>query len=179
MGEEIEKEDPMTFDPKLQPYEVYPIAVRAEMDAAEIYRGLHGRVKNEALKQKLDFLAREEDRHKAILERLFRDHFPNRTLVIPAQGRRPKKAAAVDEATSVLELFKLAMTKEKEAEAYYREAKGLAEDDHSKRVLDYLSRTERSHYYMLRSEIDLLVRFPEYYNADDAHEGQDLFHIGA
>ena len=169
----------MTFDPKLKPYEVYPIAVRAEMDAAEIYRGLHGLVKNEALKQKLDFLAKEEDRHKAIIERLFRDHFPARKLVVPAQSARAKKAAAVNESTSVLELFKLAMTKEKEAEEYYRGAKTLAEDDQSKRILDYLSRTERSHYYMLRSEIDLLVRFPEYYNADDAHEGQDLFHIGA
>lgn len=169
----------MTFSPKLKPFEVYPVAIRAEIDAADIYRGLHGLVKNEALKQKLDFLAREEDRHKAILERLFKDYFPGRTLAVPPQGKRPKKALSADEATSVLELFKLAMAKEKEAEEYYRGAKAAAEDASSKRILDYLGRAERSHYYMLRSEIDLLTRFPEYYNADDAHVGQDLFHIGA
>jgi len=169
----------MPFHPKLKAHEVYPIAVRAEIEAAGIYRGLHGVVRNEALKQKLAFLAGEEDRHRMILERLFHDHFPERTLVVPAEPKRPKKAVPVDEATSVLELFRLAMAKEKEAEEYYRGAKVAAEDARSKRILDYLARTERSHYYMLQSEIDLLVRFPEYYNADDAHEGQDLFHIGA
>jgi rubrerythrin len=167
------------FNPKTKPFDVYPIAIRAEIDAADIYRGLHGLVKNEALKQKLDFLAREEERHKAILERLFKDHFPGRTLNVPAKSERAKKAVPVDEATSVLDLFKLAMAKEKEAEEYYRGAKAAAEDDQSRRILDYLGRTERSHYYMLRSEIDLLTRFPEYYNADEANIGQDLFHIGA
>lgn len=169
----------MPFSAKIKPMDVYPLAIRAEIDAAEIYRGLAGLVRNEALKQKLDFLAREEDRHKAILERLFKDHFPGRPLLVPEAGRKPKKSVPVDEAASVLALFQLAMAKEKEAEEYYRAAKAEAEDAQSRRILDYLARTERSHYYMLRSEIDLLTRFPEYYNADDAHEGQDLFHIGA
>ena len=43
----------MSLEAKLKPYEVYPVAIRAEMDAAGIYLGLHGRVKNEVLKQKL------------------------------------------------------------------------------------------------------------------------------
>lgn len=169
----------MSFNPKMKPADVYPVAIRAEIDAAEIYRGLRDIVRNEALREKLNFLAREEDRHKAILERLFKDHFPGRNLIVPASGRKPKKAVPVDEAASVLDLFKLAMAKEKEAEDYYRGAKTAAEDAQVRRILDYLARTERSHYFMLRSEIDLLERFPDYYNADDAHEGQDLFHIGA
>jgi len=53
------------------------------------------------------------------------------------------------------------------------------EDPAGRKVLDYLSRVERSHYYMLKSEIDLLERFPEYFDADEFHVGQDLFHIGA
>ena len=169
----------MPFKSTLKPADVYPIAIRSEIDAAEIYRGLRAMVRNEALREKLNFLAREEDRHKAILERLFKDHFPGRTLIVPASGRKPKKAASLDEAATVLALFQLAMTKEKEAEDYYRAAKAEADDAQSRRILDYLARTERSHYFMLRSEIDLLERFPDYYNADDAHEGQDLFHIGA
>jgi rubrerythrin len=169
----------MTVDPKIKAADVYPIAIRAEMDAAGIYRDLHGRVRNEALRQKLDFLAKEEDRHKAILERVFRDHFPGRKLVVPASSKRPKASAVVDDATLVVSLFKLAMVKEKEAEDYYKAAKAQAEDAQAKRILDYLSRVERSHYFMLKSEIDLLERFPDYYNVEDAHEGQDLFHIGA
>jgi rubrerythrin len=169
----------MTIDPKMKPADVYPFAIRAELDAAAIYRELQSRVRNEALRQKLDFLAKEEDRHKAILERLFRDHFPGRKLVVPAEAKRPRKAVPVDDATAVVALFKLAMQKEKEAEEYYKGAKSQAEDGQAKRILDYLARVERSHYFMLKSEIDLLERFPDYYNVEDAHEGQDLFHVGA
>lgn len=169
----------MTMDPKLKPYEVYPVAIRAEMDAARIYRDLQGRVGNEALRQKLDFLAKEEDRHKAILERVFRDHYPDRKLVVPAESKRPKKTVTLDAAAAVLDLFKLALQKEKEAEDYYREAKAQADDAQSKRILEYLRRVERSHYFMLKSEIDLLEKFPDYYNVEDAHLGQDMFHIGA
>ncbi len=169
----------MAIDPKLKAHGVYSVAIRAELDAAALYRDLHGQVRNEVLKQKLDFLAREEDRHKALLERLFRDHFPGRTLAVPAASRRPPAKAAVNEATAVLDLFKLAMQKEKEAEATYKDAKAAAEDAQSRKILEYLSRVERSHYYMLRSEVDLLEKFPDYYNAEEAHLGQDLFHVGA
>jgi len=89
----------MSMDAKIKAYDVYPVAIRAELDAAGIYRDLHERVKNEVLRQKLDFLAKEEDRHKAILERLFRDHFPERQLVVPAESKRPKSKVALDDAT--------------------------------------------------------------------------------
>ena len=169
----------MSLDPKIKPYDVYPVAIRAELDAAGIYRDLHDRVGNEVLKQKLDFLAKEEDRHKAILERLFRDHFPERKLVVPAESKRPKAKAALAEGAAVLDLFKLAMQKEKEAEEYYKDAKAAVDDAQSKKVLEYLRRVERSHYFMLRSEIELLEKFPDYYDAEAEYFGQDLFHIGA
>jgi len=169
----------MSIDAKIKPYDVYPVAIRAELDAAGIYRDLQARVKNEVLKQKLDFLAKEEDRHKAILERLFRDHFPERKLVVPAESKRPRSKVALDDAAAVLDLFKLAMQKEKEAEEYYKSAKAQVEDAQSKKVLEYLRRVERSHYYMLRSEIELLEKFPDYYDAEAEYFGQDLFHVGA
>ena len=163
----------------MKAHEILAMAVRAEMDAADIYNHLRGRVKNEVLIQKLQFLANEEVRHKAILERLFRDKFPQQTLSVPAKPVRPAKGASLDDATPVADLFKLAMGKEKEAEEFYKGAKATVKDPAGRKVLDYLSRVERSHYYMLKSEIDLLERFPEYFDADEFHVGQDLFHIGA
>jgi len=168
----------MSIDSNLKAADILPIAIRAEMDAEGIYRDLHGRVKNEVLKQKLDFLAKEEGRHRAILTRLFADKFPGRALNVPAESRRPKTSAAVDDRTSVLDLFKLAMRKEKEAEDFYRGSKPAMADPDGRRILDYLARVERSHYYMLKSEIDLLERFPEYFDVEDFHVGQDLFHVG-
>jgi rubrerythrin len=159
--------------------DIMAVAVRAEMDAADIYTHLRGRVKNEVLIQKLKFLADEEIRHKAILERLFADKFPGRKLAVPAKSARPAKAVPLDETSSILDLFKLAMAKEKEAEEFYKSSKASIEDAAGRKILDYLSRVERSHYYMLKSEIDLLERFPEYFDVEEFHVGQDLFHIGA
>ena len=31
---------------------------------------------------------------------------------------------------------------------------------------------------MIRSEIDLIRKFPDYYNVEDFHIAQDLFHVG-
>jgi rubrerythrin len=168
----------MTIDASLKAPEILGLAVRSEIDAAAIYRGLHGRVKNEVLKQKLDFLAREEERHKVILERLFKDKFPGQALQVPgAGGQEPSVPAG--EALSVLDLFTLAMGKEQQAEEFYRDAKSKIEDPAGQRMLDYLSRVERGHYYMIKSEIDLLQVFPEAYDVEESHIGQDLFHVGA
>jgi rubrerythrin len=71
------------------------------------------------------------------------------------------------------------MAKEKEAEEFYKASKAAVEDPAGRKVLDYLARVERSHFYMLKSEIDLLERFPEYFDVEEFHVGQDLFHIGA
>lgn len=30
----------------------------------------------------------------------------------------------------------------------------------------------------IRSEIDMLNKFPDYYNVEDFHVGQDMFHVG-
>jgi len=169
----------MALTANMKAPDIMAVAIRAEMDAADIYNHLRGRVKNEVLVQKLKFLADEEVRHKAILERLFADKFPARKLAVPAKPSRAPKSVPLDETSSVLDLFKLAMAKEKEAEEFYRAAKPAVEDAAGRKILDYLSRVERSHYFMLKSEIDLLERFPEYFDADEFHVGQDLFHIGA
>ena len=168
----------MTIAASSKPYEIMAVAVRAEMDAAAIYNGLRGRVKNEVLRQKLGFLADEEVRHKAILERLFADKFPGETLRLPEAGAVPAKNVPLDEAASVLDLFKLAMAKEKEAEEFYKESKKSITDGPGRKILDYLSRVERSHYFMLKSEIELLEKFPEYFDVEAFHTGQDLFHVG-
>jgi rubrerythrin len=168
----------MTIDASSKPYEIMAVAVRAEMDAAAVYRNLRDKVKNEVLRQKLQFLADEETRHKAILERLFADKFPGEALRVPAASPQPAETAAVDQTASVLDLFKLAMAKEKEAEEYYKESKAGIADPRGRKILDYLARVERSHYFMLKSEIELLEKFPEYFDVDEFHIGQDLFHIG-
>ncbi len=84
----------------------------------------------------------------------------------------------MDEKSSVLDLFKAALGAEVVSEDFYREAGKSAEDPASRKILSYLSRVERSHRFMIRSEIDLLSKFPDYYDVEDFHIGHELVHVG-
>jgi rubrerythrin len=168
----------VALDAKLKPFEILAVAIGSEIEAANFYSRLLDRVKNILLQQKLKFLVLEEKKHKKILERLYSQRFADRGLKVPQKAVRPRLPVTVDEGSSILDLFKAALEAEKFSEEFYREAGKKAEELGSKKMLRYLSRVERSHYFLIKAEIDLLSRFPDYYDVEDFHLGQDLFHVG-
>jgi len=168
----------MAVTPAMKPDRVLESAIKAEIDAADFYTKLQGKIRNELLLQKLKFLAYEEEKHRKILERLFGQRFGSREIHIPDRSFLKPEESAFNDASPVLDLFKIALNAEKKSEDYYGAAGKAAQDPDSRRILVYLSRVERSHYYMIRSEIDLLEKYPDYYNVEKFHEGQDLFHVG-
>ncbi len=168
----------MALDSKLRPYEVLAVAIRAEIEAADFYAGLLEQVKNILLQQKLKFLVLEEKKHRKILERLHAQRFPEVELKIPGKAAQPRTSAGWSEKATILDMFKMALEAERLAEQYYKDARGVVADAGSQKMLEYLSRVERSHYFLIKSEIDLLSRFPDYYDAEDFHLGEDLFHVG-
>jgi len=163
---------------KLSPSEVFGIAIKSEIEATKAYSRLYKMVKNKILRMKLKFLISEEKKHRRILERLFSQRFQEEKLKIAEKSFLPPIKISKGKKLSVLDLFKLALTAEKVSEEFYKEAGERAEDNESKRVLGYLVRVERSHYFIIKSEIDMLDRFPDYYKVEDFHLGQDMFHVG-
>lgn len=163
---------------KLSPSEVFGVAIKSEIEATEAYSRLYAKVKNEILRMKLKFLISEEKKHRRILEKLFSQRFPGEELEIPEKSFLLPIEVTKAKKFSVLDLFKLALKAEKMSENFYREAGKRAGDRESKRVLGYLVRVERSHYFIIKSEIDMLDRFPDYYKVEDFHLGQDMFHVG-
>lgn len=168
----------MSIDRKLKPWEILSVGIRSEIDAVSFYTRLQDRVKNVILLEKLKFLALEEDHHRKILERLFGERFSDKSVGAPEAALMPPIAASVGGQASVLDLFMAALKAEKAAEAFYEEASGFTEEEGSRKMLAYLSRVERSHQAMIRSELELLEKFPDYYNVEDFHIGGDLFHVG-
>ena len=162
----------------LPPHDILAVAIRSEIDAAAFYSRLLGKVKNVLLQKKLEFLVFEEKKHRKILERLFHSRYADKELVIPDRSTLEAPALTAKAKLTVLDMFKAALQAEKAAEEYYKYAQGQADDQGSRKMLGYLSRVERSHYFMIKSEIELLSRFPDYYDVEDFHLGQDLFHIG-
>ncbi len=168
----------MSLDPGLKPFQVIAAAIRSEIEAAAFYKKLGERVKNSLLVRKLDFLAFEEAQHRKVLERLFAQRYAGMSLDVPERSPIPPIGVGLGEDPSVLDLFKAALAAEEIAERFYGEAGERAEDEASRRILTYLGRVERSHGAMIRSEIDLLSKFPDYYDVEEFHVGQDLFHVG-
>jgi rubrerythrin len=162
--------------------ELLSVAVKSEIEAAKAYSKLYDSVKNAILKQKLKFLVLEEKKHRRILERLFKQRFPDQEIQIPKKSLLPPIKVSIGKpslkSVSILDIFRGALKAEKAAENFYVERGSKVKDKESKRILTYLSRVERSHYSMIKSEIDLLDKFPDYYDVEDFHLGQDMFHVG-
>jgi rubrerythrin len=168
----------MAIDKSLAAWQVLGVAIRSEVDAAAFYNRLQGRVKNILLVQKLKFLALEEEHHRKILERLLAQRYPDKPKDVPESSLMPPIGVALPADPSVPELFEAALKAEEIAEAYYNDASGRVEEEAGQRILAYLGRVERSHQAMIRSELDLIRRFPDYYDVEDFHLGEDLFHVG-
>jgi len=168
----------MAIDKTLTAWQVLGVAIRSEIDAAAFYTRLQGRVKNILLVQKLKFLALEGDHHKKILERLLGQRYPDKPKDVPEASLMPPIGVSLPAEPAVPELFEAALKAEETAEAYYNDAADRVEDEAGRRILAYLGRVERSHQAMIRSELDLIRKFPDYYNVEDFHIGEDLFHVG-
>lgn len=168
----------MAIDSKTLPFQVLALAISSEIEAVNVYSRLHKKVKNELLKKKLKFLIYEEKKHRRILEKLYSQRFPSRELELPIKSFLPPVKLRLYSKTSILDMFKAALKAEKISEDFYKDAGSKSEHRETRKILKYLSRVERSHYFMIKSEIDLLDKFPDYYNVEDFHLGHDLIHVG-
>lgn len=168
----------MKLSSRLKPHEVLAAAVKSEADAAGLYAAIKEKVRSRLLLRKLDFLIFEEKKHRTILERLYAQRFAGIPLVLPKASFLPASLRVNPAGLSVPLLFKTALKAEKYSEEYYLAARASMKDASSRKILEYLSRVERSHYFLVKSEIDLLERFPDSYKVEEAHLGEDLVHVG-
>lgn len=168
----------MSIDKNLTAWQILGVAIRSEIDAVAFYTQLQGRIKNILLIQKLKFLALEEEHHKKILDHLLAQRYPDKPRDVPVSSLMPPIGISLPPDPTIPALFEAALKAEEIAEAYYNEAGEKVEDETGRRILAYLGRVERSHQAMIRSELELIVKFPDYYNVEDFHVAQDLFHVG-
>ena len=170
--------DTMSLPGDLSPHEIYSIAIRAEIEAHDIYERAAGKVKNGSLKDKLNFLAREEEKHRKILEEIYSEKFPDLELALPDRNFLPKIDLALSEESTVQVLFEVAMEWERSSGEFYEKLSEKAEDQGSRAVLISLSAAEWGHYHLIKSEYDMIKAFPSYASTKDFATGEDFLHIG-
>ena len=147
---------------KLSSIEVYGIAIKSEIEAARAYQRMVARTDRADVRKKLRFLRDEERKHRQLLEEAYQKEFPDVKLELPAQGLAPTLTAAVDRDTPLVRLFELAMEAEKASEKFYTEAAERSDSISGRRLLAYLSGMERGHYFVLKSEYDLMQQFERF-----------------
>ena len=175
----------MADDIQLTPLEALGIAIKAEIEAAETYERLANLVKNRALKEKAYFLQGEELKHRALLEEAYARQFPDVELVLPAQSLVPRVKELKDEASVpeprpelVEGLLALAMEAEQASENFYADLARRSRSQSARTMFQHLSRMESSHFHLLQVEHELIKRFPDYYNTEEFHFGDELIHLG-
>ena len=168
----------MAIATDLTPLEILGVAIRSEIEAADLYRHMAGQVVNRDLRERLEFLVREEVRHRRILEEIYGRQFPDVPLALPDQSLVPTVQEKIHEGADVPTLFRLGMEAERLSEEFYGELAGRSQEENSRTTLAYLSRMEHAHYELLRNELEMIQRFPTYYQVEEFELGEQMVHFG-
>ncbi|MDH7512394.1 MAG: ferritin family protein [Clostridiales bacterium] len=141
-------------------------AVRAEIDSNRSYARLASRAKNPLLREKFLVLAFEEKKHKEVLTKLFESLYQGEKIEVPdAVDEKLLPVVHLRPSSSLADILYQAMEAERSAQDFYlRLAKRVRPP--KRKILEYLSKVEKSHYFMLRSEYAMAQQFEDYGERD-------------
>ena len=138
-------------------------ALKSEIDSKNIYGALSKKIKNYLLKDKLEFLVKEEEKHRKFIEEIYLNHYPNEKIIIPDKTVAPLPEININsEDTPLSNILKSAMEAEKAANEFYNKLSSRFEDDTKiKTMLMYFADMEMGHYKLLEVEKESMERFEE------------------
>jgi len=137
-------------------------AMKSEVDSNNIYNKMAKRTKNGLLKDRLKFLANEEIKHHSFIEDVYKNHFPDKKIVLPRQTPVPFPEIKITEETTMSKLISSAMDAEKFASNFYKKlADEFEKGSKINNTLLYFADMEIGHYKILESEKESMERFEE------------------
>lgn len=139
--------------------ELLKTAIKSEEDSYQLYSTLNSHVGGENLSERLKFLAGEEMKHRAQLERIYFSRFPDEDLEINEIATDvPLPLFKLDAGlVPVEDILEKAMESELITSEFYGSWNELIEDDREiSDLLRYLKEMERTHYEILKSEKEKL-----------------------
>jgi rubrerythrin len=140
--------------------------LKSEIDSKEVYTRIGKNVKNFMLKDRFDFLAGEEEKHRQFFEWLFHQTFPDKKIIIPDKSPVPLPQIIpedVDEENvDMLSIIKKAMEAEKAAYEFYTEISDQFDELEIKKMLRYIASMEMGHYKILEGEKENIEKYEEF-----------------
>ncbi len=158
----------MKASPKQSLEDLFAMAVKAEIEAQEIYSNIANHTKNFVLKEKMQFLAGEEKKHEAILRGLFKQKFAAKELVLPNETMAPVPAWNPAEGMAISDVLKAAMQTELDSNLFYHEMAGRVDEPKEKAMFKYLAAMEQTHYQLLEVEYHAATEIEDYDRFDPA-----------
>jgi rubrerythrin len=140
-------------------------ALKSEIEARKAYLDLAASVKNFVLKERLNFLAGEEEKHGQFFDRLYRKNYPDKELVVPQEKSPvPLPEITIDiENVPLSEILQSAMQAEMAARDFYTGiADRFEEQPDVQKMLLYIASMEMGHYKILEIEKENALKFEDY-----------------
>ncbi len=152
----------MVKKPKVSIKELLGFAIRAEIDSKQVYSNLALKYVNPLLKEKFEWLAYEEEKHRSLLVKMYEACFPKEELSLPEGPiKEIFPEVEIKPSSTLVDLLYQAMEAERKAEDFYSRLGKKFKNPHRK-ILKYLSQIEHSHYLMLKGEYSLAQEYEDY-----------------
>ncbi|MBL7084266.1 MAG: hypothetical protein ISS41_11655, partial [Candidatus Aminicenantes bacterium] len=104
--------------------------------------------------------------HREVLEKLYADLNPGEEIQVPDKVDEDLLPSIhMSPSSPLVDILYQTMESEKSAENFYANLSKRFEDP-QKKILEYLSKVEHSHYIMLESEYTLALDFEDYAEKD-------------
>lgn len=142
--------------------ELFLAAIKSEIESNQLYSKMAKKTKNGLLEDKLNFLAKEEEKHRKYIEDLYLNHYPNNKIIIPNTTPVPLPKVDFSEDTALSKLLTQSMNAEKSASEFYKSLSDRFEKGTKiHNTLLYFSDMEIGHYNILKMEKESMERFEE------------------
>jgi len=139
-------------------------AMKSEIESQKVYTRIAEQVKNGLLKDKLKFLAKEEEKHRTFIEQVYKAKFPKKKITIPKTTPVPLPQLVVpEEDTPLGTVLKNAMYAEQAAYEFYQalSTQFTKNDAMIRNIISYFADMELQHYKILEIEKESMDRFEE------------------
>jgi len=157
--------------------EVLTIGIKAEMAAVALYTKMKEMAEAADMKDTMDYLIGQEERHEAFMRKAFTEQFPDVEIKVPKNTIVPMVDENLSEEAGMKELFEAAMEAEKKANIFYTELASKTRDPNSRKLLEYIASMERSHLSILEAEYHQFELSTDQ-DLDDFLRGERLMHFG-
>ncbi len=148
---------------ELTALEALGIAIRADIDACELYKELAERCEDRQIRRRFETLADDERQQREQLEMQWKTLAPEVQLKLPP-SRLPRERLTRHQRAGLSkeDVLELAIEAERAAREFYLQAARATNDLSGRAMFRYLADASYQHWMLLAQEKDMLIRYPNY-----------------